>query len=242
MKFKILLIALSLLLSPLCNATINIGTLMFKPPYIVSPGNGFDIDMARQICKRLQEECKFMPMGMDALYDKLQNGKIDLAMGGIPISYALKIQFIFSLPYMLSKAQLLVLKNSKLNSLSDLKGKTVGVLKNRFNGGVFDVYLRKNYQKLFQIQLYDSVEHIMSDLNDKKISAAFLDRSSVNYWLIEGEDQFRAFGEVHIIGDGIAIAALPKNKTLINRINLVIQEMEKDGSYSKLYNIYFASE
>lgn len=242
MKFKILFITISLLLSNLCNATINIGTLMFKPPYIVSPGNGFDIDMARQICKRLQEDCKFIPMSMDALYDKLQNGKIDLAMGGIPISYALKIQFIFSLPYMLSKAQLLILKNNKLNSLDDLKGQTVGVLKNKLNGGVFSDYLFKNYQKLFQIQLYDSVEQIMSDLNNKNIAAAFLDRSSVNYWLIEGGDQFRAFGDVHTIGDGIAIAALPKNKALINRINPVIQDMEKDGSYSKLYNIYFANE
>lgn len=242
MKFKILFITISLLLSNLCNATINIGTLMFKPPYIVSPSSGFDIDMARQICRRLQEDCRFIPMDIDALYDKLKNGTIDLAMGGIPISYALNIQFIFSLPYMLSKGQLLILKNSKLSSFSDLKGETIGVLKNRLNGGVLYDYLFKNYQKLFQIQLYDSVEQIMSDLNNKKIAAAFLNRSSVNYWLIEGGAQFRAFGNVHTIGNGVAIVALPKNNALINRINSVIQDMEKDGSYSKLYNIYFANE
>jgi arginine transport system substrate-binding protein len=242
MRFKTLLIVLCLLFPILSNATLNIGTLIFKPPYVVSPGNGFDIDLVHVICKKINEECNIIPMGMDALYDKLNEGKIDFAVGGIPISYTLKIKFIFSLPYMLSKGQFLILRNSPINSVKELQGTTVGVLNNKLNGGVFYEFLQKNFQNIFQIQLYNDVEDVLSDLNDKKIAAAFLDRSSVNYWIQEGGGQFRPLGEIHTIGDGIAIVSLPKNKNLIEQINPILQSMEKDGSYSNLYTTYFANE
>lgn len=242
MNIKALLVVVGLLFTSMSSATITIGTLMFKPPYVLSPGNGFDIDLAEVLCQRLKEQCTFMPMGMNELYKKLQDGKIDLAMGGIPISYTLKINFIFSLPYMLSKGQFLVLTDDPSTSTDELQGKTVGVLRNVLNGGVFYGYLLNHYKKLFQIKLYDDIEDVMSDLNSKTISAAFLDRSSVNYWIQEGGGQFKPLGAVHIIGDGIAILALPKNKKLIERINPVLEGIEKDDTYFKLYNTYFADE
>ncbi len=242
MQIKIILIVLSLLLSSISSATITIGTLIFKPPYILSPGNGFDIDLAQLLCKRLQEPCTFIPMGMDELYKKLAKGKVDLAMGGIPISYSLKINFIFSLPYMLSKGQFLVLQNNPSTSVNDLGGQTVGVLRNILNGGVLYGYLLEHYKSLFQIKLYDDIEDVMADLHSKKISAAFLDRSSVNYWIQQGGKQFKSLGPVNTIGNGVAILALPKNKQLIDRIDNIIQDIEKDGTYSQLYNTYFAAE
>lgn len=242
MHIKTLLVALGILLSSMSFAAINIGTLMFKPPYIFSPGNGFDIDLANLLCQRLQEQCKFIPMGMEELYKKLENSDVDLAMGGIHISYALKINFIFSLPYMLSKGQFLILKNTPINSIQGLKGQKIGILRNKLSGGIFYEYLQKQYQKLFQIQLYADIEDVMADLNNNTISAAFLDRSSVNYWIQEGGDQFKPLGAVHTIGDGIAILAQPKNKELIARINTILESIEKDGNYFKLYDTYFANE
>lgn len=242
MQIKTILIVLGLFFSSMSCATINIGTLMFKPPYIFSPGNGFDIDLAQLLCQRLKEQCSFIPMGMDELYNKLKEGKVDLAMGGIPISYALKTDFVFSLPYMLSKGQFLVLKNNPINSINGLQGQTIGVLRNRLNGGLFYEYLSEHYHKLFQIKLYDDIEDVLADLHNKTILAAFFNRSSVNYWTQEGGKQFKPLGNVHTIGDGIAILALPKNKELILRINSLLREIEKDNTYIKLYDTYFADE
>lgn len=242
MRIKTILLVLGLLLSSMSYSTINIGTLIFKPPYILSPGNGFDIDLAQLVCQRLHEQCRFIPMDMNGLYKNLQEDEIDLAMGGIPISYALKINFIFSLPYMLSKGQFLVLKSNKMNSTNELQGKTIGVLRNILNGGVFYGYLLEHYQNSLKIKLYDDIEDILSDLNNKTISAAFLDRSSVNYWMQVGGAQFKPLGVVHIIGNGIAIVASPKNTALIKRINPILEDIEKDGNYFKLYDTYFANE
>ncbi|WP_019217391.1 type 2 periplasmic-binding domain-containing protein [Legionella tunisiensis] len=95
---------------------------------------------------------------MNALYKRLEEGKVDLAMGGIPISYALKINFIFSLPYMLNKGQFLVLKENPIHSVKGLQGQTVGVLRNILNGGVFYNYHLNHYQKLFQVNMHEDKE------------------------------------------------------------------------------------
>lgn len=242
MKIRAIFIVLCFLLSTISHATLRIGTLIFKPPYILSPGNGFDVDLAEALCKRLKEQCQFIPMGMTELYEELRDNEVDLAMGGIPISYTLKINFIFSLPYMLSKGQFLVLKKQPFNSVNDLKGKSVGVLRNILSGGVFYGYLVQHYNKVFQVKMYEDIEDIMEDLNNSTISAAFLDRSSVTYWIREGGGQFKTIGMVHTLGDGIAILALPKNKKLIDRINKALQNIELNETYFKLYETYFSNE
>ncbi len=242
MPVKNLLLALCLFFSSSGYTTINVGTLIFKPPFISSPGYGFDIDLVHLLCQRLQEQCNLRPMGMDQLYQNLKDGKIDLAIGGIPISYSLQINFIFSLPYMLSKGQFLVLKKNQINSISELKDQSIGILQNPLNGGVFYKYLLDRYNGQFKIKLYNDIEDVLADLNNKTISAAFLNRSSVNYWIQQGGQEFKSLGPVYTIGDGIAIMALPKNKQLIARINKLIQDIEKDNTYMKLYNVYFANE
>lgn len=242
MRIKMITFTLGLLISSVAHTTINIGTLIFKPPYIFSPGNGFDIELGQLICQQLKEQCNFLPMGMDRLYTQLKTGNVDLAMGGIPISYALNSEFIFSLPYMLSKGQFLILKNSPINAVTQLQGKKIGVLRNLLNGGLFFEYLTDQYPKLFQIKLYDDVEDLLADLHSNTIAAVFLNRSSVNYWTQEGEDEFKPLGPVHTIGDGIAILALPKNKKLIDRVNSALKTIQKDSSYIKLYDTYFANE
>ncbi|STY29187.1 arginine-binding periplasmic protein [Legionella wadsworthii] len=241
MRIKTIIFALGLLISSIAHTTINIGTLIFKPPYIFSPGNGFDIALGQLICQQLNEQCNFLPMGMDRLYTQLKAGNVDLAMGGIPISYALNYEFIFSLPYMLSKGQFLILQNSPINSVTQLQGKKIGVLRNLLNGGLFFEYLSDHYPK-FQIKRYDDVEDLLADLHSNAIAAVFLNRSSVNYWTQEGGDQFKPLGTVHTIGDGVAILALPKNKELIDRVNSALKTIQKDSSYIKLYNTYFVNE
>ncbi|WP_156812537.1 hypothetical protein [Legionella tunisiensis] len=57
MRIKPILVALCLFLSSMSHATLTIGTLMFKPPYVLSPNNQFDIDLAELLCERLQEQC-----------------------------------------------------------------------------------------------------------------------------------------------------------------------------------------
>ena len=242
MNIKILFLTLCFLFSTSGYPNLKIGTLIFNPPFILSLGDGFDMDLTRLLCKRMNEQCHFIPMTIQQLYNALHNGEIDMAIGGISISPANKADCIFSLPYMLSKGQFMVLSDGPYQSLNNLKDTTVGVVQDDLNGGVFYNYLQTNYRGLFKIQQYENVQDLLSALNSKMISAAFLHRSAVNYWAQQEANDLKPLGPIVLLGDGIAFMALPKNKALIDRINVLLKQMEQDNTYLNLYNTYFANE
>ncbi|MDR3443482.1 MAG: transporter substrate-binding domain-containing protein [Legionella sp.] len=224
------------------HSTINIGTLPYDPPYIISPHEGFDIDLSRMLCQRLKEQCNIIPMGAKQIYQELKNGKIDIAIAGITISPELQKEFIFSLPYMFSQGQFLTLKGSSINSINDLNGTTVGVIIDSLSGRVFYNYLIKNHPDQFRIKSYESVENMFAALSNKTIAAVFLYRSDVNYWNHNGGNMFKPLGPVVTLGEGLAIMALPEKQELIEKINGVLDEMEQDDTYLDLYKTYFSNQ
>lgn len=228
-------------LSP-AHAEVKVGTVYFDPPFVMSTGVGFDTDFTRVIFQHLKMPYQLISMNYKQLFTHLDRGQIDLAVGGISIANQQMSKYLFSLPYMLSKGQFLTLNANNIKSMADLKGGDIGVIRGQEQSDVFYNYLLSHYKGQFDVVEYNDMEDIMSALTDKHIRAAFLHRSTANFWQQNGGNQFQTLGEVIQVGDGIAFMALPKNQALINQINEQIKIMEKDGSYMKLYNTYFANE
>ncbi|WP_028389357.1 transporter substrate-binding domain-containing protein [Legionella fairfieldensis] len=221
----------------------KIGMLLYDPPYVISPKEGFDVDLSRILCIDLKLSCQFIFFqNSQALYDALKSGQVDLALSGITISSSREKNFLFSLPYMLSQGQFMTLKKSGLQSVDDLNGTTVGVIKDTLSGGVLYSYLNNNFQGKFKITQYDNVEDMLSALSNNTISAVFLYRSDVNYWNHNSGNVFQSLGPVVTLGKGLAIMTTPKNENLINQINNYLQRMEKDNTYLNLYRVYFSNQ
>lgn len=223
------------------HADIRIGTVLFYPPFIVSPNQGFDADLSNALCERLQVHCALIPMEFNELFTALNTGKIDLAIGGIIISNERRAHYIFSMPYIISKGDFLILNNSSVKSVSDLAGDRVGVLRGEQDGGVFYNYLETRYGKKLEIMQFDDMEDMITALTDHDITAAFTHESTALYWEQNGGGQFRILGEPMPVGNGIAIMALPENIELLQKINVQLKNME-DKSYLNLYNTYFTQE
>lgn len=243
-SFKALLLSIffySFSTSP-AYADLKVGTVFFYPPFVMSIGEGFDIELIQTLCQRIQENCQLIPMDFNQLFTALDSGKIDIAIGGITISKDKLAKYIFSLPYMLSKGEFLILKNNPTKSINELQGSKVGIIKGLQDGGLFYNYLLTHYDGQFQILQYDDMEDLITALNSGEITAAFTHESTTLYWTQNGGDQFKTLGNPMLVGDGIAIMALPNNAPLIQQINQQLQKMEQDNSYLNLYNTYFANE
>ncbi len=240
-QIKALLVAFCFFFSTLGYSDIKIGTPIYDPPFIISPNQGFDIDLSRLLCARLQQPCQLIQMNGKQLYQALQEGKIDLAIGGISISSARKVNYIFSLPYLLSEGQFLTLKRNNIQSVNDLKGTTVGVIRDELSGGIFYNYLVDHYQGQFRINQYDTVEDMFAALHDNNISAVFLYHTDTSYWNQNSSEIFKPIGPIVRVGEGIAIMALPQKAELIQDINKLLQQIETDNSYLNLYKTYFSN-
>lgn len=87
---------------------------------------GFDPDILYEIISYLDEELEveFAIIEFDNIITAVQTGQVDIGLSGF--TYDPDRDLIFTTPYVESNQAILVTKDSEINSIKDLKGKTVG--------------------------------------------------------------------------------------------------------------------
>jgi polar amino acid transport system substrate-binding protein len=100
--------------------------------------DGFDIDVAKEVAKRLGVTVKFVTPDWDLIVSGKWGGRWDLSIGSMTIT-AERTQVVdFSSPYYYTPAQFAIHKsNQVIKTTKDLAGKTVGV----GSGTTYDSYL-----------------------------------------------------------------------------------------------------
>ena len=86
---------------------------------------GFDVELMKEVAKRLDLEIEFKEMAFDNMLTSVQNGQIDVAANDISVTEDRKEKFSFSKPYKYTYGTAIVRKSdlSGIESLEDLKGK-----------------------------------------------------------------------------------------------------------------------
>lgn len=90
---------------------------------------GYDIDLAKEVCKRMGVELKLQPIIWAQNVNELNAGNIDCIWNGMTINQDRAEKMCLSEPYMNNRQVVITLKDSGITKLSDLEGKTV-VLQN----------------------------------------------------------------------------------------------------------------
>jgi polar amino acid transport system substrate-binding protein len=88
---------------------------------------GFDIDVATEIAKRMGLEVKFETPSWDTITAGSWGGRWDLSVGSMTITSAREAVVAFSEPYYYTPAQMAASTASGITSLDDLAGKTICV-------------------------------------------------------------------------------------------------------------------
>lgn len=90
---------------------------------------GFDIDLAKELCKRINTQCTFVENPLDALIPSLKAKKIDAIMSSLSITEKRQQEIAFTDKLYAADSRLVVAKNSDIQpTVESLKGKRVGVL------------------------------------------------------------------------------------------------------------------
>ncbi|QXE02476.1 transporter substrate-binding domain-containing protein [Terribacillus sp. DMT04] len=90
--------------------------------------SGYDVEVVKEIAKRLDLEVEFKTSDFNNMLASVQNGRVDMAANDIGITDERKEKFAYSEPYKYSYTTMIVRKDdlSGIESLSDLKGKKAG--------------------------------------------------------------------------------------------------------------------
>lgn len=86
---------------------------------------GFDIDLAKAVCEKLGVSLKLQPIKWAQNVSELNGGNIDCVWNGMSVNEERDAAMNLSEPYMKNRQVVVTLKANNINSLNDLKDKSV---------------------------------------------------------------------------------------------------------------------
>ncbi|CCJ82392.1 Histidine ABC transporter, histidine-binding periplasmic protein precursor HisJ (TC 3.A.1.3.1) [Cronobacter dublinensis 1210] len=253
MKKRLLALSLGLALSSISGAFaaipqhLRIGTDPTYAPFESKNAQGelvgFDIDLAKELCKRIQTQCSFIEQPLDALIPSLKAKKIDAIMSSLSITEKRQQEIAFTDKLYAADSRLVVAKGSPVQpTLEALKGKRVGVLQ----GTTQETYGNVHWApKGVEIVSYQGQDNIYSDLTAGRIDAAFQDEVAASEGFLKqpvGKDyQFGgpSIKDEKLFGVGTGMGIRKDDDELRLALNKAFAEMRADGTYEKLAKKYF---
>jgi len=104
--------------------------------------DGFDVDVAREIAKRLGVDVEFVTPSWDIITAGNWNGRWDLSVGSMTPTLGRAEVLSFPAVYYFTPAAVAVHVDSPFQSISDLNGKAVGAT----TASTFELYLQKDLE------------------------------------------------------------------------------------------------
>ncbi|EKF52226.1 transporter substrate-binding domain-containing protein [Lactococcus garvieae] len=226
--------------------TITIGYEADFAPLTSSQKNekpvGFNVALAEAVFKNYDIQINWKALDWSAKEKALQEGKVDLVWGPYTADKTREKTLLFSQPYLLANAVLLVTKDSDIHNIGDMHNIAVGGQKASAVYDLFSNYphVLKNIVKENLMVLYDKPSQGISSLMAGEIQAMLLDQKYAKTYLQEHQlqDKFNILNTPYPQKEYV-VAARKKDKELINRVNKGLEEVHQSGEFSELSRQWF---
>ncbi|WP_227374270.1 transporter substrate-binding domain-containing protein [Haladaptatus halobius] len=238
---------------------VRIGSdIPYRPfEYRTTTGNlvGFDVDIAEAIFQgQLDRNYEFVQTSFDTIIPSLNNGNFRVIMSAMTITEERAQQVDFSDPYFTAYQTVLILKNSGINNLQDLRGQTVAVQKGT-TGEAAAQQLKRRFNGNLTIDSYDQIPDAFAALGNNQ-AAAVINDNTVNAEFAQQNDQVTL-----LKGEGVAarqgredappyltltveeygIAFRKNDDQFRQRVNEALATIRENGTYDRIYSEYFES-
>ena len=201
---------------------------------------GYDIDLAKEVAKRLGVQFKAQPIDWDAKEMELETGKIDCIWNGFTITEDRKNALSMTFPYLDNEQVLVVRANSGITTLADMKGKIVGFQ----SGSSAQEAIDDNPD--FKKSLGDTVSYKenITALNDLKIGGVdgiVMDSVVANYSIAQTGEPF-AIVKQALANEEYGIGFRKKEPELRDEVEKILKEMAGDGTVAKISAKWFGND
>jgi polar amino acid transport system substrate-binding protein len=204
---------------------------------------GFEIDIATAVCKRIDISCEFVKEEWVDMIPGLIAHSIDAIFASMSITEERKQQIAFSDRYYQTPTSIVARKALNLRDISPagMKGRVVGV----HMGTIQEDYLEEVYVPAGAVSHpYATQAEAQFDLARGRIDAIMVDKLSVYEWL--GQDQGKCctyagadLSDARYVGEGVGAGLRKEDTDLRDMINRALAEMLADGTYKKINDKYF---
>jgi polar amino acid transport system substrate-binding protein len=203
---------------------------------------GFNVDMARAICRQLELPCTIQARRWDTIVAALEAGQADVIAASLAPSVQARSRLQFSMPYYLRPARFVARRQNAPVAFTpaDLAGRTLGVVA----GSAHEAYARAYFPRATLIPLA-SDEALRAALQRGEVELALGDGIGLSLWLNGASSAgCCAFAggpylDSHFFGDGIGMAMRREDTGLRQAVDYALFQIWEQGIYADLTRRWF---
>lgn len=203
---------------------------------------GYDIDLAKEVSKRLNLEFVAKPINWEAKELELSSGSIDCIWNGFTMTEERLEKMAFTSAY-LNNDQILVVRNDgTINSLKDAEGKVIGCQ----SGSSAEEAIESNKEFASSLKSVKKYEDNLTALNDLEvggIDAVVMDSVVADYTIKIGKRNLTVVEEsLSKEAYGIGFRNDENGIELRDKVQKVLLEMAEDGTVAKISENWFGKD
>ena len=225
-------------------STVEPGKLIMStnaafPPYEMTTDSGefegIDIETAQAIADKLGLELQIDDMDFDAALLAVQQGKADMVMAGVTVTYERQNVMDFTDSYATGIQSIIVKEDSDIASVDDLAGKKIGTQR----GTTGYLYCSDDFGDE-NVVAYDNGLTAVQMLNNGQVDCVVIDNAPAKEF-IAANPGLKLLGTAYV-EESYAIGVGKGNTELKDAINTALEELKADGTLQAIVDKYITAE
>lgn len=204
---------------------------------------GFDIELAKEIGKKLGKEIVFQPINWTMKETELNNGNIDFIWNGYSITEEREKKVAFSTPYLNNRQVIITLADSDINTKADLEGKIVGAQSEssaidaiEADGDIISTF------KDGEVITFDTNNEALMDLEAGRLDAVVADEILAKYYINQrGSDKYKVLDE-DFEKEAYAVGMRKDDTELVEAFNKAFNELVEEGIAGEISKKWFGDD
>jgi len=198
---------------------------------------GFDIDLAKQVAKRMGVELEIKPIDWDSKVFNLNNKDIDVIWNGLSITDERKEKVDFSRPYINNSQIIITNASSDIKTKDQLAGKVLGAQLGSSAQDAVEADTEVN-DSLKELRKFESYTLALMDLEAGNVDAVVIDEIVGRYYISKKPDLYKVatddFGK-----EEYGIGFRKGDTEFVNGVNEALEEMIEDGTAKAISEKWF---
>lgn len=211
------------------------------PPmgYRDTEGNyvGFDIDLAKEVAKRLGMEFEAVPINWDAKNMELGTGNIDCIWNGFTMT-GREGDYLWTSPYVTNAQVIVVNEKSDIKTAADLAGKVLALQQGSTAENALNSRTDIKSSLANTLFVADNVS-ALSELKAGGVDAVLVDEVVADYYIAKNPG-LKVIDSIAQESYGVGFAL--GNSALRDKVETTLQEMAKDGTMKKISEQWFGKD
>ena len=227
--------------------TLRIATEGAYPPfnYFTADGQlaGFDIEIGRALCAKMQAKCSFVAQDWDGIIPALLANKYDVIIASMFITAERRQKVDFTDPYQKSAMTFVVPKDSSLTDFSPaaMAGKTIGAQGSTTPADYLTAAVPDS-----DVRLYPTQDAVNLDLVSGRLDAQVGDMIPMLDWTHKSDDGSccklagAPISDPKYVGEGVGMALRQDDDKLRESLNVALAALIADGTYKTINDKFFS--